>query len=260
MALKFESVDAISALKNYKVMLYGDNGSGKTHFSGTWPNPVFLVHKDSVSEVRTLQGQDIAVLTFDDLRSCLKLVAELQKAIRGRSADLPYLPRTLVFDNLTVANELWMEELESAAGSKVERDKWGQLRSIISAVMRTLHSTGCHVIWIAHPSVEKVTDPVTGKDSQVGRLAIKGAARDLIPGIVDLLLYAEATDTGSSAGVGYRVHLRKRGIWPAKARLAQTLNSEPISCIGPKPSPCYDLLAPALGLPSRAEEESKLNQ
>lgn len=260
--LRISNTDELPQGSVYRVFLYGDNRSGKTHFAGTWPNPVFIVPKIGLNEMKTLKGQDIAVIPFAGLEDCEKQISDLVKEIKSGSKRLPYVPKTLVFDNLTTANQLWLEELEDTTSDerKVQRNKWGLMRSYVVAFMRMLHGvTDCHVIWICHPRVEKVQERVGGRTEEhsVGSFTVQGAARELIPGNCDLLLYAEDKDLGVK-GTGYFLHGRKRGIWPAGVRLSRVQQKTPFTVLGPKPSPSYDELAKILGIPSRDEIEDQL--
>lgn len=260
MALNLQSSDDFaSSTPNYRVFLYGDNRSGKTWFSGTWPNPVMIVHKYGTNEMRTLEGEGIPFVTYDSLDECLGQVKEVCAIAKRKSREFGYFPRTLVFDNLTTANEFWMEELEKKVGQKLKFAEWGELRAYVSAIMRELHSSPCHVIWIAHPRIEKVTETKGNHTEETVRasFSIKGASRDIIPGNCDWMLYSEVQDRGPQ-GHAYLMHLRKAGMWPAGVRLSRVMQAKVIGTIGPKPSPSYDAIAKMLGLPSRAEEEQRL--
>jgi hypothetical protein len=263
MKLRTLRTDELPQAKNYRIFLYGGNRSGKTHFSATFPNPVFVVPKMGLNELKTVSDQQITVVPFVGLQDCLDQLTGLVKAIKKKPHTLEYTPKTIVFDNLTTANQLWLDELEEASGDerKVQRNKWGLMRSYIVAYMRLLHSLdNCHIIWICHPHVEKITEKVGGRlvEQSIGSFAVQGAAKDLIPGNCDLLLYSEDKDVGLK-GTNYLVHAKKQGIWPAGVRLARIHEKKPFHVLGPKPSPSYDEMAKVLGLPSRDEVEDELD-
>lgn len=250
---------------NYRIFLYGTNRSGKTHFAGTFPNPVFIVPEIGLNELKTVSDQEITVIPFKGLQDCLDQIKGLVETIKKRPQTLDYVPKTIVFDNLTTANQLWLDELETAEGNdrKVQRNKWGLLRSYIVAYMRLLHGLkNCHVIWICHPHIEKITE--RGSDGRmteqtVGSFAVQGAAKDLIPGNCDLLLYSEDRDMGIR-GTGYYIHAKKQGVWPAGVRLSRIHAKKSFHVLGPKPSPSYDEMAKVLSLPSRDEVELELEE
>ena len=262
MKLRTLKADELPQSKNYRIFLYGGNRSGKTHFAGTFPNPVFIVPKISLNELKTVSDQEIIVVPFTGMQDCLEQITGLVEAIRKKPHTLAYTPKTIVFDNLTTANQLWLDELEEASGDerKVPRNKWGLMRSYVVAYMRLLHSLeNCHVIWICHPYVEKIMEREGGRTTErsIGSFSVQGAAKDLIPGNCDLLLYSEDRDMGIR-GTGYYVHAKKQGIWPAGVRLARIHAKKPFTVLGPKPSPSYDEMAKILGLEARDDVEDSL--
>jgi len=263
MRLRTAQANKLVEAEHYRIFLYGSNRSGKTHFAGTFPNPVFIVPELGLNELKTVSDQEITVVPFKSLQDCLDQIKALVKAINNGSKNLDYIPKTIVFDNLTTANQLWLDELEEGEGDgrKVQRNKWGMMRSYIVAYMRLLHGLkNCHVIWICHPHIEKVVERVDGRmvEQTVGSFAVQGAAKDLIPGNCDLLLYSEDKDMGLR-GTGYLVHAKKQGIWPAGARLSRIHAKKSFAVLGPKPSPSYDEMAKILNLPSRDDVEEELD-
>jgi len=264
MKLRTLKADKLPQSKVYRIFLYGGNRSGKTHFAGTFPNPVFVVPEMGLNELKTVADQDITVIPFVGLQDCLEQLKGLVEAIKFKPHTLDYMPKTIVFDNLTTANQLWLDELEDGGDSerKVQRNMWGMMRSYIVAYMRLLHGLkNCHVIWICHPHIERITEKVGGRlvEQSVGSFAVQGAARDLIPGNCDLLLYSEDKDVGLR-GTNYLIHAKKQGIWPAGVRLARIHAQKPFHVLGPKPSPSYDGMAKVLGLASRDDIEAELDE
>jgi len=243
--------------KRWTVLSYGDNRAGKTFFAGTWPHPVFLVHELVSSEMRTVAEWDMPVVTYGSPDDAVAKAAQLSRAIKRGEAVGPWKPKTIVLDNMTATLMAWEEELGgSTLGQKLGYDGWRYIKSAVTKMMRAVYDTPCNVIWICHTKVittrRKLGNEVI--EEEAGGLTLDGAAKTLVPGNCDLLLYHEVIDRGPR-GNGYIIHLRKHGIWPAGLRSS---GDRPIpGQLGPEPSPRYDDLAAVLGMPLRADVEKE---
>lgn len=254
MSLKIHRTTESIASKNWSFLIYGDNRTGKTHFCGTWPRPLWLVPEVGAGELRTVGRYDFPVVYFNTMQNARDQIREIFELIEAGKPIGGYVPRTLVIDNLTTAQMSWEEDL------KRERDKvkldwadWGAIKSTILTFMVNLQKLPCHVLWITHSKLQKVNeDGPPGKDRQtdIGSFTLTGDAKNVVPNQVDGILYTETVDHGLGA-VKYYVNLRKKGIWPAGVR-GLIGENVPVR-LGPDPT--YDEFAPHLGLPSLAVEE-----
>lgn len=227
----------LKAKTGYSVMLYGANGSGKTFQASTWPKPLWLVPSIGVNELRTIEDYNLPFIVFESIEDLAVKISELRDELKAH----PGLYKTLVFDSLTTTQTLFEDELKQRSRvDKLEWSDWGKFTSTFVHLMSSLHSWPCHKIWICHTDQEKI-------------FSLKGDSRQLFPNNADLILYCESRDTGRSTE--YRVHPRRCGQWPARVRRSANANDEGVPILGPDPSPCYDLLAPYLGLHSLEEEE-----
>jgi hypothetical protein len=257
--LKLASTGDLAQLDRWSLLLYGDNRSGKTHFSGTWPLPIFFVPEASLSEMRTLSDQNFTVVPFGDMANCESQFNEVMKLISKGKPVGDYIPMTFVFDNLTTAQMMWEEDVKKATGKiKLEWSDWGVMKTLIVRMMLGLQKSSLHNVWITHAKVAKAqrTGP-GGKivSEDIGTFTIVGDAKNVVPNACDLLLYCEAIDRGVK-GPGWQIHIRKHGIWPAGLRVTRIHKDKPITKpLGPDPH--YDDLAPVLGLPLLADAEGR---
>jgi len=236
--MKIHRSGELRELRGYSVLLYGTNGSGKTHFSSTWPKPLFIVPVIGLNELKTIEDYDLPYVTFNSIDDLKGKVKELG----GMLQKDPDLFKTLVFDSLTTTQTMFETELkERSRVDKMEWEDWGKFTTTFVGLLTSLHSWPVHKIWITHTSdTEKI-------------YALKGDSRQLFPGNCDLILYSECRDV--QGVTQFRVHPNRSGPWPARVRRSVGPDTVRIPIMGPDPSPCYDLLAPHLGLRSLAEEE-----
>ena len=220
------------------VLLYGDNGSGKTTFAGTWPNPVFLVPGLALNEMRTLEDYNLPVVTFDTIAELRTQITAITKAIHREEL----ICDTLVVDNLTAMQLLVEEQLKADANKvKLEWEEWGQFSSLFSLLMKELHSLPCNVIWITHETVKTIGDKL------VGELTLTGKSKNFIPGFADMILRMEVVDL-KKAGLKYKLHLKGHNIWNARLRGDRDkIAALPAEIV----DPCYDDLAELLDWPLR---------
>lgn len=253
------STSDLKDLKNYTVLLYGDNRSGKTHFAGKWPRPLFLVPQVAIREMRTVMNSGYTVVPFHTIEEFKKRCAEVSKSIIKGKPIGAYTPRTIVIDNVTTAQMTWEEEIKSRRQvSKLEWSDWDVVKSALSFSMIELMKAPVHLMWITHCRLLTMEDPTDPKKKLVeGRLTIDGKARDFLPNHADMLLYAEQIDRGAR-GSRWLIHGRKKGPYSAGVRLPTTEGVEPFSRIESTDkfgeAPNYDQLVPYLDLPTVDED------
>jgi hypothetical protein len=83
------------ASRKVTVLLYGQNGTGKTYFASTFPHPVFLVPAIASNEMKTIAGFDLPVMTFESMDDFKLGLTELGKQVKAKKLDC----KTVVVDN-----------------------------------------------------------------------------------------------------------------------------------------------------------------
>lgn len=226
------------------VLLYGDNGSGKTAFASTWPDPVFLVPYVARNEMKTLAKHNFPVVYFDDLKELKAQVNLLGKEILSGKLRCG----TIVVDNLTAIQMALEEELKTSSGKdKLEWSEWGKFTSVFAGLLSSLHKLPPHIIWVTHSRVIK-----EGEDKYRGGFTLTGKSRELIPGFADMILYTEVVDM-KKAGLVYRLHLKSYDIWASRIRGDR---DEVVTFPAYIDDPSYDKLAELLKWPTCAEAEA----
>jgi hypothetical protein len=238
-SLRLSKTSDLAKDATYNVLLYGENGSGKTHFAGTWPYPVFLVPTIARGEMRTLSEFDLPVVFFNSMDDLKAQLEALGKAIEKKEIKC----KTIVLDNLTTTQMLFEDEIKSQFGvDKLEWEHWGRFTSFFVRLMTTIKKWPVHSIWVCHSDKERT-------------FTLKGDSKNFFPGNADLLLYCEAKDMGNK-GMAWFVHGRKFGTWPARMRLAKAHeNNASFARVGP--DPYYDDFAEILELPMCATIEGR---
>lgn len=224
-------------------------------FSSTWPNPLYIVPKIAVNEMRTLKGTSLPVVIFDTIESCHEQVLMVADHVNRGIVIGGYIPRTIIVDNMTSAIMTWKDQIKPDTQDRLDWDGWAKLASNINGMMQALHSISTHTIWIAHSKLNTIKVRGVGnkiEEVSIGGYTIEGSAKNLIPSHCDILLYTETTS--NLKGVQYWIHTQKYEIWPAGSRVGNAENPLPRK-IGPNPH--YDDFAPYLELPSLEEEERK---
>ena len=247
MTLQLSSTDE-SVSQKTTVLLYGDNGSGKTEFASTWPNPVFLVPWISRNEMKTLSKHKFPVALFKNLSEMHQQVNDLGNDILKGKLRCD----TIVVDNLTAMQTALEEELKVSSGKgRLEWEEWGKFASVFTKLLDALHKLPPHVIWITHQKVVKVDE-----DTSTGEFTLTGKSKELIPGFADMILHTTVTDL-KAAGLKYRLFLKSHDIWKCRIRG----DRETIARFPPYiEDPSYDKLALLLGWRSCAEIEGVVEE
>lgn len=256
--LQLGSTSDIRDNNHWRIMLYGANGSGKTHFAGTFPRPVFIVPDLGANEMRTLADEEFPKVSFSKISECAAQTLELCRTIKADKFVGPYKPRTIVIDNLSTMQTLFEYELKDVAIApsdkhKMSWDDWAVIRHNVYQMLVLLHKLPVHIIWVAHAKIITVNTESGGQRTSIseGGFYLSGDTKNSVPANCDGILYADVIDRGAKRP-GYYIHGQKYGIWPARVR--QTPSMPLFGKIGPDPH--YDDLAKILGLPSLEEEET----
>ena len=156
---------ALSANILFRILLYGDTGTGKTSlaasaaFMPALSPVVFLNFDDGLASVAHLSGVWELSLKPADL---MQVVAELNKP-RNQRAGVFAEAKTLVVDSLSSLRDDVLIEVTSARGDVVipRLQDYGAVNYKLTAFMNALTQTDYHLIVIAGESVEYGADGVT---------------------------------------------------------------------------------------------------
>lgn len=206
--------------KSLRVLAYGDSGSGKTHFIGTFPK-VFIINTDegllTLKDAPTFRG--VTIGPKDPAFSWTWDILQQIKARKGPfSSEGPYGDtQTLAIDSITKLSKYLLDESMRARAKnpledKAEFDDWGRLRSRLENIGRMLQSLDMNVVITAIAQIEK--NDVTG--DFVGGPMVDGRYRDLIAADFDESYYLECAGGKEPT---YRAHFRKYKWFNAKSRL-----------------------------------------
>jgi hypothetical protein len=237
------STTDLSINEKTTVLLYGGNGTGKTTFAATWPNPVFLVPWIARNEMKSLAKSKILVAYFKNLRELQEQILEIGKDVESGALRCD----TLVVDNLTAMQVMLKDEMLAKSGKgKFDWDDWDKFANITTSMMNAFHKLPPHVIWVTHEKVIK-EDEETNK----GGYTLQGSTRDIIPGFADMILHATATDL-KAAGLKYKLYLKGHDIWTCRMRTDRGTAATLPQFIE---DPSYDKLAALMSWKSCAEIE-----
>lgn len=255
---------------------YGAPGSGKTHLAGTFPAPLFLVPLDSVTELQTHSDQDFTILTFAGTQEFIDACSYISNQIKAQKLIGQYVPTTVVIDNLTEIQNLFIYELcsyragvnsnkkgtSSIQDARMTQQDWGDLGRILMHARIMLHDiqAHAHTIWIGHSDIHtRKEKDERGRDMDVqeGTWLLKGAASDFIPNQCSVIAYCEVKSTAFGKPDFY-VHGSRTSIWPARCQTPSGKQS--FTRLGGKAkegtiTPHYNDIAPFFNLPDLTKSE-----
>lgn len=199
---EFQAVQSDEASKRLNMLVYGTSGLGKSLLAATGPAPVLYIDlDDGLACVRSLRpelAQELGIDISQIYTQRVRNYAELKKALVkiGSLRNNPIFPKTLCFDNLTVAQSICMQERTSGDESVSidrlpERQDWGLLLQRMRAIVRYLRDLPCNVYCIA---MEQEKDGALGP-------ALQGAIYREIPAMFDVVaryvILSKEVDDGS---------------------------------------------------------------
>ena len=245
-----------------RVVLYGPARSGKTTFAATFPAPIYLVPSLCEDEMEALDDQDIPYIIYSNLSESIEACRFIESEVKNGFKKTGGFA-TVVVENLTVAYEMWLAELESKPHANSQRDVWGEIHKVNLGMYRILHGLkGQHIVWITHDHVKVVKERHgQGREMEVayGDFAVKGNAFKNIIAKTCMILHSDVIRTETKEL--YRVWLKKNGIWEAGGRFAaDRVAARALEYIGPPKHKkvSFDVLAEAIGIRTREQEESLL--
>lgn len=157
---EFQPIESIDAPRHLNILIYGSSGVGKTLCAATGPAPVLYIDLDdglaSVRSIRPELAQELSIDTKQIYTQRVRNYADLKKVLHKLHSlrANPAFPRTICFDNLSVAQAICMQERvagdESQSVDRLpERQDWGILLQRMRAIVRFIRDLPCTSCFIA---------------------------------------------------------------------------------------------------------------
>ena len=214
-------------VKYRRVLSYGEFGSGKTRFGGTFPDP-FIIDTDrgllSLSTAGLLPPPN-RVLELTKHDSVFKVTKDVILKLRNGSGPFETdPPQTLIIDSFTSLVDMLLYEAMTSPDNplvkeknpdyeKAEYDHWGLLRNRAQSIWEMLKDLPMHVYVTAGVKVEKSDS--TG--DFIGEPNLQGSSRGIIGHAFDEVYYFKPSGSGDK--VKYTVYTKNCDFYHAKSRL-----------------------------------------
>lgn len=144
-----------------KILVYGESGSGKTHFGGTCPKPLFFDFDGGMLTLR--KEKEIAFVDLTGMSTkAEKVWPDFMEALKEYGEDEQF--ETLIIDSLTTAATACMDyvlSLNRRTGQNPQLQDWLTQMNELKEMIKLVKATKKHVIVLAHEQVEK--DEITGR-------------------------------------------------------------------------------------------------
>ena len=197
-----------------KVLAYGQSGSGKTCFAGTFPNSYFYDTDNGMLSLRNSKNK-IEFDTYNDADlSKPKAILEIDKKTGELQKDCPY--DTIVVDGITTIADLAMNRIlfnNGRAGGVPQQQDWLQQMNWIKNFIVTLLALPKHIVVLAHEQIEK--------DENFGSIKalplVTGKLAGKIGLFFDEVYNSQAVTKGKETD--YRLLTKSTSVYTAKSRL-----------------------------------------
>jgi hypothetical protein len=184
--------------KGWKILVYGDSGSGKTYFAGTFPDPLFLDLEDGMRSLLPLKrnikrypkSPAQQITTLDEVKAFYQIVKKI------KPEDAPF--KTIVIDSLNELQILVLENsIRTTQTQRIYDDQptqgdYGKLARDMQTLVRLFIKLPYNIIFIAGAKEREFAEdkllPLflgkkTGPDvrriiEQIGYCYTKQAAKD----------------------------------------------------------------------------------
>lgn len=142
-----------------KALIYGASGSGKTYFSGTAKNALYLSAENGLLSIKDKHPKFWEIKTFNDLQ---KAFLYLQNEEHGFE--------TVVLDSLTEISDIVKRGIEKENGRTMQIQDWGTIKTKMVDLFRNFRDLPMHVVFIAlddrivdEEKIHKIVPDLDGK-------------------------------------------------------------------------------------------------
>lgn len=147
------------------VLMYGDNGTGKTHAAGTYPKPVFLALDPGFATLKRLPNpDDIQIVRIPDpargdrapLLQLHDMILWLQRGDHDR--------QTVVLDSITELHKMVMTAVmrKRPTATVPDTDDYIEVNAKVENVAQMLRDLPMNVVFTGHHKILKKKDDVIG--------------------------------------------------------------------------------------------------
>lgn len=214
-----------------RLLLYGESGSGKTHFALTAPNP-FVIDTDRGLATALKMGVKPRFVSLSKDDQVYRITKDILLSARdgiGPFKDNP--PGAVIIDSVTqLAEALLWEVMTKPINSKIaikdptsdkaEFDHWAALQNRMKELLDITKDLPCHVIGTA--GIKRDQDEVFG--GWVIQPDISGGMRNRIAHYFDEFFYMEPTGEGDK--LKYITYTTKHRYSAAKSRTGRPAKLE----------------------------------
>jgi len=204
-----------SILSEGKFLLYGQSGSGKTRFAGTFPKPVFFADSTEAGW-STLSGMDPKKDFFEpNVYPIVEPISSAQEMTTLLGKYEPYFKskkyRTLVVDSLTFYVDSYLSYLSMRSEMKDGRQVYQALYNHLRYLMIRAHQMADFVVWTC---LLKEPDHPGGE----ANVMLPGKIKTMAPAAASYFLYLSIENSNPKEPPKFSIHTKKYGIFPARVR------------------------------------------
>ena len=209
-----KKTEPVTDLTGLKTLLYGSPKIGKSTFCSTMNAPLFLATEQGLGALSVYK------VDIPDWNTLLEVGKEL-------SGSNKY--KTIVLDTVDNAYQFCLEAVCKKHGIQHPQDLdygkgWGLVNHEFQRVLTKLSHQHRGFVLVSHAKIETIKT----RTSEITRAVptIPGSARRFIIGLVDVILYAEATET--EKGVQRVLHAMPSESWEAGDRTGKLPETMPL--------------------------------
>ena len=213
--------------KKQKVLLYGEDGTGKTLFLSSWPKPAMFAFEDGTKTLES-RGMDIPVFRFgkDDIRKGRKIYAEVMHGLDlFKHKEGPFAAGAKFGDILTLGFDTWTglvallrdeamyeDGNRSATRDAADWSDYGKVSARMESILDFIQGIDCFFVGTAHLGYHEVQ----GSSRLQPMPEVLGSSRTKLRHAFDEMYYFHKREEGGK--VLYEAYTSIWRGFPAKSR------------------------------------------